>query len=287
MKKRKQLYDGKAKTIYEGPEEGTVIQYFKDDATAFNKEKHSVIEGKGVLNNCISAFIMGHLENAGVPTHFLKRINMREQLVRKVKIVPIEVVIRKKAAGSLCKRYGVEEGKRLISPLVELFYKDDALGDPLISPEAVIILEICDSDELEEMIATALKVTDILTGMFMAIGLDLIDIKYEFGRVEDSEFEGLYDIILADEISPDNCRLHDMKTGESFDKDVFRFEKGSLVSAYSEVARRLGLFPESVDSGDKVVQLHADIEKIENNLHNLTTKKTKAKTPTSRTPKKK
>ena len=263
MKKRSVLYSGKAKTIYEGPNEGTVVQYFKDDATAFNNEKHEVIKGKGVLNNFISSFIMEKLEEAGIETHFLKRLNMREQLVKKVEIIPLEVVVRRRAAGSICKRYGVEEGKKFDSPLLEFFYKDDEKGDPLITPEAAILLEFVEHEELDDIANDALMITNILFGMFSAIGIELIDFKLEFGRIEDPEIEGLYSVCLADEISPDNCRLKCVKTGESLDKDVFRYEKGSLVSAYSEVAKRLGLLPE-IEEGEtnKVVQLHADIKDL-------------------------
>lgn len=245
MKNRTLIYEGKAKSIYEGPVEGTVIQHFKDDVTAFNKEKHALIEGKGVLNNTISSFIMQRLNDAGIDTHFIKRLNMREQLVKSVDIIPLEIVVRRKAYGSLCKRYNIEEGQLLTPPLVELFLKDDDLGDPLISPDAAIILGYCEPEELDEISDMALRITDILTGLFAAIGLDLADIKYEFGiteLIEETEF--FPSLVLADEISPDNCRLRDFHTGKAFDKDVFRTGNGDISDSYTEVARRLNLLPE-------------------------------------------
>ncbi|MEM6603958.1 MAG: phosphoribosylaminoimidazolesuccinocarboxamide synthase, partial [Pseudomonadota bacterium] len=263
-KKRTALYTGKAKTIYEGPDDATVIQYFRDDATAFNKKKHDIIEGKGVLNNFISAFIMETLEGAGIKTHFVKTLNMREQLVKKLEIIPLEVVVRRKAAGSICARYGVEEGKIFEAPLVEFFLKDDEKDDPLITPEVICALEIIDLSALEDMANSSLRVTSILYGMFAAIGIELIDLKLEFGKLRDPEFDDddIYDIFLADEISPDNCRLRCMKTGESLDKDIFRKGEGDLTSAYREVAKRLGLLPQIQEGeGNKITKLHADIRK--------------------------
>lgn len=241
---RKKLYDGKAKTIFEGPEPGTVIQYFKDDATAFNAVKHDVIAGKGVLNNRISSHIMTKLEAIGVPTHFIKQINMREQLVREVEIVPIELVIRNVAAGSICKRLGIKEGTIFPQPIVEYFYKKDELGDPMISESHIVNFGWADPYELEEMVGLAYRVNDYLNGLFEGIGLRLIDFKLEFGRLW-GDHGDLY-IILADEISPDNCRLWDVKTGEKMDKDRFRQDLGDLVEGYQEIAKRLGLIPESV-----------------------------------------
>lgn len=266
MNKRKPLYEGKAKTIYEGPEPGTLIQYFKDDATAFNAQKHAVIAGKGVLNNRISAHIMTKLEGIGVPTHFIRSMNMREQLVRKVDIVPIELVIRNIAAGSICKRLGVEEGKHFSQPLVEFYYKKDELNDPIISEQHIYAFNWADPFELEEMVLQALRVNDFLTGLFSAIGLRLIDFKLEFGRMwgEDDE---LY-IILADEVSPDNCRLWDSKTGEKMDKDRFRQDIGDLVEGYQEIAKRLGLIPETgIIQGGNIDEAAAEgLGEIENEL---------------------
>jgi phosphoribosylaminoimidazole-succinocarboxamide synthase len=278
MKKRKLLYDGKAKSIFEGPVEGTVIQYFKDDTTAFNKQKHEIIEGKGVLNNIISSFIMERLEGAGISTHYIKRLNMREQLVKSVDIIPLEVVVRRKAYGSLCKRYDIAEGTVLDSPLVEFFLKNDALGDPLISADAAVILGFCEPEELEEIAGLALRITDILSGLFAAIGLDLADIKYEFGITDFIEnLEMFPELVLADEISPDNCRLRDLKTGESFDKDLFRLGTGDISTGYSEVARRLNLLPVSNIQNDSdematVTHLH---EVIAASLENKTAKKSR------------
>jgi phosphoribosylaminoimidazole-succinocarboxamide synthase len=266
MSRRKPLYDGKAKTIYEGPEPGTLIQYFKDDATAFNAKKHDVIAGKGVLNNRISAHIMTKLEGIGVPTHFIRSMNMREQLVRQVEIIPIELVIRNVAAGSICSRLGVQEGAHFAQPLVEFYYKKDELNDPIVSEQHIYAFNWADPYELEEMVLQALRVNDFLTGLFSAIGLRLIDFKLEFGRLwgEDDE---LY-IILADEVSPDNCRLWDAKTGEKMDKDRFRQDLGDLVEGYQEIAKRLGLIPEDgiINGGNINEQLANELGDIENEL---------------------
>ncbi len=266
MTKRKPLYEGKAKTIYEGPEPGTLIQYFKDDATAFNAQKHAIIAGKGVLNNRISAHIMTKLEGIGIPTHFIRSMNMREQLVRKVDIVPIELVIRNVAAGSICKRLGIEEGKYFSQPLVEFYYKKDELGDPLVSEQHIYPFDWADPFELEEMVMQALRVNDFLTGLFSAIGLRLIDFKLEFGRLW-GEYDEVY-IILADEVSPDNCRLWDAKTGEKMDKDRFRHDLGDLVEGYQEIAKRLGLIPESgiIEEGHVNEELAGGLSDIENQL---------------------
>ena len=200
MTKRKKLYEGKAKIIYEGPNADTVIQYFKDDATAFNAEKKDTIAGKGVLNNRISAHLMTKIEEIGIPTHFIKSLNMREQLVRSVEIIPLEVVVRNVAAGSLCKRLGVKEGTRMHRPLVEFYYKKDELGDPLVGEDHIITFDWADPYELEEMVAMASRVNDYLSGLFSGIGLTLVDFKLEFGRIWGEHGE-LY-IVLADEISP-------------------------------------------------------------------------------------
>lgn len=241
--RRRVIYDGKAKTIYEGPEAGTVIQYFKDDATAFNKKKHAVIAGKGVLNNRISAHIMTKLEGIGVPTHFLKLINMREQLVRQVEIIPIEVVVRNVAAGSISKNLDVKEGTVLPYPIVEFYYKNDELNDPMVSETHIAAFGWADPYEIEEMVHMAMRINDYLNGLFAGVNIRLIDFKVEFGRLW-GEYDELY-ILLADEISPDNCRLWDLKTGDKLDKDRFREDLGGVVDAYQEVAKRLGLVPEA------------------------------------------
>lgn len=266
MSRRKLIYEGKAKILYEGPDPGTVIQYFKDDATAFNAQKKAVIAGKGVLNNRISAHLMTKLESIGIPTHFIKSINMREQLVRKVEIIPIELVVRNVAAGSLCKRLGVEEGTILRRPLIEYYYKKDELGDPLVGEDHIFAFGWADPYELEEMVAMAWRTNDYLNGLFAGIGLRLIDFKLEFGRIWGDQGE-LY-IVLADEVSPDNCRLWDAKTGEKLDKDRFRFDLGDLVEGYQYIAEKLGLVPPGgiLKGGDVNEQLAEKLEQIENEL---------------------
>jgi phosphoribosylaminoimidazole-succinocarboxamide synthase len=252
MARRRLVYEGKAKILYEGPEPGTLIQYFKDDATAFNAEKHDVIEGKGVLNNRISEHIMSALNSIGVPTHFIRRLNMREQLIRSVEIIPLEVVVRNVAAGSLSKRLGIEEGQPLPRPIIEFYYKDDALGDPLVTEEHIIAFNWATQQDLDDIVALALRVNDFISGLFMGVGIKLIDFKIECGRIWEGDFQR---IIVADEISPDSCRLWDVKTGQKLDKDVFRRDLGSLADAYTEVARRLGIMPENgrAKSGPKLV----------------------------------
>lgn len=252
MARRRMVYEGKAKILYEGPEPGTLIQYFKDDATAFNAEKRDVIEGKGVLNNRISEHIMSALNSIGVPTHFIRRINMREQLIRSVEIVPLEVVVRNVAAGSLSKRLGIEEGQPLPRPIIEFYYKDDALGDPLVTEEHIIAFNWAAQQDLDDMIALALRVNDFISGLFLGVGIKLVDFKIECGRIWEGDFQR---IIVADEISPDSCRLWDVKTGEKLDKDVFRRDLGSLSDAYAEVAQRLGIMPKNskLGAGPKLV----------------------------------
>ena len=236
------LYEGKAKQLFEGPEPGTIIQHFKDDATAFNGEKKDIISGKGVINNRISEYIMLRLEELGIPTHFIRTLNMREQLVRAVEIVPIEVVVRNRSAGSFCKRFGRPEGELLPYPILECYLKSDELGDPLITEEHILAFDIADPHELEEIYALALRINDFLCGLFFGVGIRLIDFKLEFGRLYDN---GNIYIILADEITPDNCRLWDVKTNEKLDKDRFRLDLGGVAEAYQEVARRLGVIPDA------------------------------------------
>ncbi|MEM8751776.1 MAG: phosphoribosylaminoimidazolesuccinocarboxamide synthase [Pseudomonadota bacterium] len=253
MARRRMVYEGKAKILYEGPEPGTFIQYFKDDATAFNAEKRDVIEGKGVLNNRISEHIMGALNGIGVPTHFIRRLNMREQLIRQAEIVPIEVVVRNVAAGSISKRLGIEEGEPLPRPIVEFYYKDDALGDPMVTEEHIIAFNWASQQDIDDMIALALRVNDFLSGLMLGVGIRLVDFKIECGRIYEGDFQR---IIVADEISPDSCRLWDVETGQKLDKDVFRRDLGDLADAYSEVARRLGIMPRNgaaPKSGPKLV----------------------------------
>ena len=242
MTKKKMLYEGKAKTIFEGPTANTVIQYFKDDATANNAEKHSIINGKGVLNNSISDFLMRKIQEIGIPTHYIKKLNMREQLVKKVEIIPVEFVVRNIAAGSIVKRLGLKEGEVFSNPLIEYYLKRDDLGDPLINEDHIVNFNWGTREELEEMQEYGLRINDFLRGLFLGIGLKLVDFKIEFGRYF-SEEDGT-ELLLADEISPDNCRLWDIKTNNKFDKDLFRQDIGGLKEAYQEVAERLKILPE-------------------------------------------
>jgi phosphoribosylaminoimidazole-succinocarboxamide synthase len=238
MTDRQQLYEGKAKVIFDGPEDGTLVQYFKDDATAFNAQKKDVISGKGVLNNYISEHIMQAVEQIGIPTHFLERLNDREQLIRKLEIIPVEVVVRNVAAGSICSRLGIEEGSALPNTLVEFCLKDDTLGDPIIAAEHIITFGWASADELDVIYEDTLRINDFLTGLFHGIGVRLIDFKLEFGRVQSDD--GV-EVLLADEISPDNCRLWDAQSNVKMDKDRFRRDLGGLIDAYQEIARRLGV----------------------------------------------
>lgn len=248
MARRKKIYEGKAKILYEGPEPGTLVQYFKDDATAFNAEKKATVEGKGVLNNRLSEFFMKGLGQIGVPTHFIKRINMREQLIRSVEIIPLEVIVRNFAAGSMSTRLGLAEGSPLPRPIVEFCLKDDKLGDPLVSEEHIIAFGWAAQQDLDDMIALALRVNDFMSGLMLGVGIKLVDFKIEIGRVWDNDFQRL---VIADEISPDSCRLWDIETGQKLDKDVFRRDLGNLADAYTEVARRLGVLPSNVTHAAK------------------------------------
>ena len=240
MNKGKKLYEGKAKILYETKDKDLLIQHFKDDATAFNNLKKTSVEGKGVLNNRISEYILTNLSQCGVKTHFIKRLNMREQLIKEVEIIPIEVVVRNIAAGSICKRFNLEEGVPLPRSLVEYYYKSDELGDPLIAEEHITAFGWASTPELDEIMAMTLRINDFLLGLLMGIGIRLVDFKLEFGRLY---FEETVQIILADEISPDNCRLWDIKTNEKLDKDRFRRDLGGEKEAYQEIARRLGVLP--------------------------------------------
>ncbi len=242
MARRRLVYEGKAKILYEGPEPGTLIQYFKDDTSAGDGAKKAVIEGKGVLNNRISEHIMTALNNIGVGTHFIRRINMREQLIRAVEMIPLEIVVRNVAAGSLSKRLGIEEGEPLPRPIIEFYYKDDKLHDPLVTEEHIIAFNWASQQDVDDMISLALRVNDFLSGLFLGVGIKLVDFKIECGRVWDGDYQR---VLVADEISPDSCRLWDARTGQKLDKDVFRRDLGNLADAYAEVARRLGIMQES------------------------------------------
>ncbi len=242
MARRRQLYEGKAKVLFEGPEPGTLVQYFKDDATSGNGTKKGVITGKGVLNNRISEYLMTRLTEMGVPTHFIRRLNMREQLIREVEIIPLELVVRNVAAGSLSTRLGLKEGTRLPRSIIEYYYKNDQLQDPMVSEEHITCFGWASTQDLDDMVALALRINDFLSGLFLGVGIVLVDFKIEFGRLyENDEMR----IVLADEISPDNCRLWDVNTGEKMDKDRFRRDLGKVEEGYQEVARRLGILPEA------------------------------------------
>ena len=241
MARRRRIYEGKAKVLFEGPEPGTLVQYFKDDASAFNNRKTGTITGKGVLNNRISEFLMVKLAEIGVPTHLVRRLNMREQLIREVEIIPLEVAVRNVAAGSLAKRLGLPEGQHLSRSIVEYYYKSDELGDPLVAEEHVTAFGWSSPQELDEIMHMALRINDFLSGLFISVGIRLVDFKLEFGRLWNNDDMR---IVLADEISPDSCRLWDAKTNEVMDKDRFRRDLGAVEEAYQEVARRLGILPE-------------------------------------------
>jgi phosphoribosylaminoimidazole-succinocarboxamide synthase len=248
MKRRRVIYEGKAKILYEGTEPGTVIQYFKDDATAGNGAKKDTIEGKGVLNNRISEYLMTQLQGIGVPTHFVRRLNMREQLIKEVEIIPLEVVVRNVAAGSMSKRLGIEEGTALPRSIIEYYYKNDGLNDPWVSEEHITAFGWASPQDLDDIVNLTIRVNDFLSGLFLGAGIKLVDFKLEFGRLWENDYMR---IVLADEISPDNCRLWDTTTNEKLDKDRFRRDMGGVVEAYSEVARRLGIMPESVQGENK------------------------------------
>jgi phosphoribosylaminoimidazole-succinocarboxamide synthase len=241
MKKGKKLYEGKAKIIYATSDKNLVIQYFKDDATAFNNLKKSTIEGKGVLNNRISEHILSNLSQIGIKNHLVKRLNMREQIIKLVEIIPIEFIVRNVASGSITKRLGIEDGTVLRQPLLEFCLKDDKLGDPLIAEEHILAFDWATKPELEKVKKMILRINDFMIGMFRGVGIKLIDFKLEFGRLKTN---GKNEVILADEISPDTCRLWDSITDKKLDKDRFRKDLGDLIPAYTEVAKRLGILHE-------------------------------------------
>lgn len=239
MSRRKKIYEGKAKILYEGPEPGTLVQHFKDDAVAFNNQKQAIIDGKGVINNRISEFVMTNLNAIGVPTHFIRRLNMREQLIREVEIIPLQVVCCNVAAGPIAERLGLPEGQPLPRSIVEFYYKNDQLRDPIVSEEHITAFNWAATQEIDDMIALTLRVNDYLYGMFSAVGIRLVDFKVEFGRLYENDMART---VLADEISPDSCRLWDiLDNNNRLDKDRFRRDMGGVVEAYAEVARRLGI----------------------------------------------
>jgi len=246
MNKGKKLYEGKAKIIYETNNKGLVIQHFKDDTTAFNSVKKANIEGKGVLNNRISEYLLTSLSQCGIQTHLIRRLNMREQLIKQVQIIPIEFVVRNIATGSLTKRLGISEGTVIEKPLLEYYLKNDELGDPLISKEHIYSFEWANNNEIKVINKMSLRINDILQGIFRGVGIKLVDFKIEYGRIWNKE-KDINEIILADEISPDTCRLWDVKTDKKLDKDRFRKDLGKLIEAYQDVARRLGIMPEETN----------------------------------------
>ena len=237
MTSSKTLYEGKAKKIIKGPKKNTLIQIFKDDATAYNKKKHKIFKGKGVINNKISEYIMEFLKSKKIPTHFEKRLNDREQLIKKCQIIPIEFVVRNVIAGSIAKKLGLKEGTKLKKPLLEYYYKEDSLDDPMISRDHVETFGWASRSELKKIDAMSLKINSLLTNLFKKKNIILVDFKIEFGRLASNPKK----IVLADEISPDSCRLWDIKSKQKLDKDVFRRNLGSLMGAYEEVASRLGI----------------------------------------------
>ncbi|MAI12343.1 MAG: phosphoribosylaminoimidazolesuccinocarboxamide synthase [Rhodospirillaceae bacterium TMED167] len=241
MQRRTQLYEGKAKVIFEGPEPGTVVAYFKDDSADLNGEKPSEITGKGVVNNAISDLIMTRVAEIGVPTHLIKRLNMREQLLHKVEIIPIKVVVRNVVAGSLAKRFGMEEGTPLPRSIVEFYYKNHDLGCPMILEEHITAFGWVSHPELDEIMSLALRTNDFLSGLFSGIGIKLVNFKMEFGRYwEDEQLR----ILLSDEITPDSCRLWDLDTNKKLEKDRFRQDRDGIEEAYQEIAARLGVLPD-------------------------------------------
>ncbi len=241
MKKGKKLYEGKAKIIYSTSDKNLVIQYFKDDATAFNNLKKSKIDGKGVLNNRISEHILNNLSQIGIKNHLVKRLNMREQVIKLVEIIPIEFIVRNIATGSITKRLGIEDGTILDQPLLEFCLKDDKLGDPIVAEEHILAFNWASKKEIEKVKKMTLRINDFMIGMFRGVGIKLVDFKLEFGRIK---INGKNEIILADEISPDTCRLWDTITDKKLDKDRFRKDLGDLIPAYTEVAKRLGILHE-------------------------------------------
>ena len=258
--RRKKIYEGKAKILYEGPERNTLVQYFKDDATAFNNKKKAVIEGKGVLNNRISEFLLSQLNDIGIETHLIKRLNMREQLIKNCEILPIEFVVRNIAAGSLSTRLGIAEGTMLKRPIIEYYYKNDELDDPLVTEEHIEVNGWASTIEIAQASETAFRINDFLIGLFRGVGIKLIDFKLEFGRVWNADESR---VILADEIRPDTCRLWGTKDEKKLDKDRFRKGLGGLVEAYTEVAKRLGILHEQSNvSAVNVTKLSSVKKKI-------------------------
>lgn len=243
MARRKKVYEGKAKILYEGPEPGTLIQYFKDDSAPTEAEpKPAAVDGKGVLNNRLSEFFMSGLNAIGVPTHFIRRVNMREQMVRMAEILPLEVVVRNFAAGELSSRLGIPEGMALPRPIVEYYYKDDRLNSPLVAEEHIVAFGWANQQDLDDMIALALRVNDFMSGVMLGVGVRLADFRLEIGRIWEGDFMRL---IVADEITPDSCRLWDLRAMVERDGQPMP-DPVPLADVYAELARRLGVMPSNV-----------------------------------------
>lgn len=245
---RKQIFEGKTKILFEGPEPDTVVLHFKDDISSVYRKKKEIITGKGVINNRISEFLMTHLQNIGIPTHFIRRLNMREQLAHDVDIIPVEIILRNASSGIMAQRLALPEGTPLPRSIIEYRYKNEELGDPIVSEEHITAFGWAGVDELDEMVNMTLRINDFMTGLFLAVGIRLIDFSLEFGRLYQDD--GSAQIVLSDEISPDNCRLWDIKTKKKLDKDRFRRDMGNTEEAYQEVAARLGLLPENAPLKD-------------------------------------
>ena len=243
MARRRRIYEGKEKTLYNGPEPGTIVLSFKDDVTSEDGQKKGTITGKGVLNNRITEFIMMRLHDIGVPTHFVRRLNMREQIVREVEIIPLELTVRNAAAGRFAERFAIKPGTQMPRSIVEYAYKSSELGKPMVTEEHITAFGWAAPQDIDDMLALALRVNDFLSGLFLGAGLRLIDYRAEFGRLY--EETGEMRVILADEVSPDTCRIWDIATNEPLDSDRFDLDLGRESEAYQEIARRLGILTES------------------------------------------
>lgn len=249
MARRRRIYEGKDKILYGGPEPGTLILSFKDDVTSQDGKKNGTITGKGVLNNRISEFVMMRLQEIGIPTHFVRRLNMREQLIREVEIIPLEIMVRNSAAGDFAERFGIQPGTPMPRSIVEYSYKSADLGKPMVSEEHITAFGWATPQDIDDMLALALRVNDFLSGLFLGAGLRLIDYRAEFGRLY--EDTGEMRVVLADEISPDSCRIWDIASNEPLDSDRFDLDLGRESEAYQEIARRLGIL---LDAGPNDTQ---------------------------------
>lgn len=238
MKKRNRLYEGKSKILYSGPSPDTNILFFKDDISSLNAANREILDGKGVLNNRISEYIFSKLHLLGIPTHFIQRINMREQLIRSAEIIPLKIIVRNAATGSLAKRFRLEEGTSLPQTIIEFYYKDSSIGCPLVAEEHIAAFGWATSQELEDIIQYCIRINDFLLGLFTVIGIKLLDFKLEFGRIYS---DNLMQLIVADEISPDTAKLYDIKTGILLGREPLHNTSNELITGYKEVAIRLGI----------------------------------------------